>query len=57
MKDRFGVSWQIFPKRLDELLGDPDAETSDRVMRAMLEMGKIDLAALEQAAAGVAEPT
>jgi predicted 3-demethylubiquinone-9 3-methyltransferase (glyoxalase superfamily) len=57
MKDRFGISWQIFPTRLTELLGDPDAERSDRVMRAMLEMGKLDLAALEQAAAGVARTT
>jgi predicted 3-demethylubiquinone-9 3-methyltransferase (glyoxalase superfamily) len=50
LKDRFGVSWQIVPRRLTELLGDPDPETSQRVMGAMLKMGKIDIAALEQAA-------
>lgn len=51
MKDRFGVSWQIVAARLTELLGDPDPETSQRVMRAMLEMRKIDIATPEQAAA------
>jgi predicted 3-demethylubiquinone-9 3-methyltransferase (glyoxalase superfamily) len=51
LKDRFGVSWQIFPSRLSELLADPDTETSQRVMRAMVQMRKIDLATLEEAAA------
>ena len=51
LKDRFGLSWQIIPKRLPELLGDPDREKSQRVMAAMLEMKKIDVAALERAAA------
>jgi predicted 3-demethylubiquinone-9 3-methyltransferase (glyoxalase superfamily) len=51
LKDRFGVSWQIVPARLNELLDDPDPETSERVMRAMLEMRKIDIATLEEAAA------
>jgi predicted 3-demethylubiquinone-9 3-methyltransferase (glyoxalase superfamily) len=51
LKDRFGVSWQIVPRRLQELLDDPDAETSQRVMAAMLQMRKIDIAALEDAAA------
>jgi len=50
LKDRYGVSWQIIPARLTELLDDPDAERSQRVMRAMLDMKKIDIAALEQAA-------
>jgi predicted 3-demethylubiquinone-9 3-methyltransferase (glyoxalase superfamily) len=50
LKDRFGVSWQIVPARLVELLQDPDPGTSQRVMAAMLEMRKIDIAALEQAA-------
>ncbi len=50
VKDRFGLSWQVVPTRLTELLSDPDPETSQRVMRAMLEMRKIDIAALEQAA-------
>jgi predicted 3-demethylubiquinone-9 3-methyltransferase (glyoxalase superfamily) len=51
LKDRFGVSWQIVPSVLPELLGDPDREKSQRVMRAMLEMRKIDIAGLERAAA------
>lgn len=54
LKDRYGVSWQIVPARLTELVGDPDPETSQRVMRAMLEMRKIDIATLEQAAAAPA---
>jgi predicted 3-demethylubiquinone-9 3-methyltransferase (glyoxalase superfamily) len=52
LKDKFGVSWQIIPTRLMELLDDPDAERSQRAMNAMLAMKKIDIAALEQAAAG-----
>jgi predicted 3-demethylubiquinone-9 3-methyltransferase (glyoxalase superfamily) len=51
LKDKFGVSWQIFPTRLIELLGDPDREKSQRVMRAMLSMKKIELEPLERAAA------
>ena len=51
LKDRFGLSWQIVPVRLPELLGDPDAERAQRVMAAMLEMGKIEIAELERAAA------
>ena len=51
LKDKFGVSWQIVPTRLTELLGDPDREKSQRVMRAMLSMKKIEIDALEQAAA------
>ena len=50
LKDRFGLSWQIVPTRLPELLQDPDRERSQRVMAAMLEMGKIDVEALERAA-------
>jgi len=49
LKDRFGLSWQIVPTRLTELLSDPDPVRSQRAMRAMLEMGKIDIAAVEQA--------
>jgi predicted 3-demethylubiquinone-9 3-methyltransferase (glyoxalase superfamily) len=52
LKDRFGLSWQVVPDRLPELLGDPDREKAQRVMAAMLEMGKIEIAELEQAAAG-----
>jgi predicted 3-demethylubiquinone-9 3-methyltransferase (glyoxalase superfamily) len=53
LKDRFGVSWQVVPTALVQLLGDPDREKSQRVMRAMLQMGKIEIAELEQAAAAV----
>jgi predicted 3-demethylubiquinone-9 3-methyltransferase (glyoxalase superfamily) len=49
LKDRFGVSWQITPDALLEMLGDPDREKSWRVMEAMLQMQKIDIAALERA--------
>jgi predicted 3-demethylubiquinone-9 3-methyltransferase (glyoxalase superfamily) len=52
LKDKFGVSWQIVPKRLMELLGHPDPDTGKRVMQAMLKMVKLDIAALEAAAAG-----
>jgi predicted 3-demethylubiquinone-9 3-methyltransferase (glyoxalase superfamily) len=51
LKDRYGVSWQVIPTRLDELLADPDREKSQRVMAAMLKMSKIDVAELERAAA------
>jgi predicted 3-demethylubiquinone-9 3-methyltransferase (glyoxalase superfamily) len=51
LKDKYGLSWQIFPKALPKLLGDPDREKSQRVMAAMLKMQKIDLDALERAAA------
>jgi predicted 3-demethylubiquinone-9 3-methyltransferase (glyoxalase superfamily) len=50
LKDRFGVSWQVFPKRLLELLGDPDSERAQRATSAMMAMKKIDLAAIEEAA-------
>jgi predicted 3-demethylubiquinone-9 3-methyltransferase (glyoxalase superfamily) len=53
LKDRFGVSWQIVPTALPELLADPDPEKSERVMKAMLEMKKIDIDALERAAGAV----
>ena len=51
LKDRYGVSWQIIPTVLPELLSDPDQEKSQRVMRAMLEMKKLEIDALERAAA------
>ena len=50
--DRFGVSWQIVPSILPELLSDPDPEKSGRVMESMLQMKKIDVQELERAAAG-----
>jgi predicted 3-demethylubiquinone-9 3-methyltransferase (glyoxalase superfamily) len=51
LKDRFGLSWQIVPTVLPKLLSESDAETGQRVMQAMLGMKKLDIAALEQAAA------
>ena len=51
LKDRYGISWQIVPKVLSRLLGDPDREKAQRVMAAMLKMGKIEIAELERAAA------
>ena len=50
LKDRFGVSWQVVPRRLNELLGDADPDRARRAMNAMLEMTKIDVAELERAA-------
>ncbi len=49
LQDKFGVSWQIIPTTLGELLRDKDAEKSKRVMKAMLQMDKIDIARLRQA--------
>jgi predicted 3-demethylubiquinone-9 3-methyltransferase (glyoxalase superfamily) len=50
LKDKYGLSWQIVPRRLLELLRDPDREKSQRVMEAMLKMKKIQIDELEQAA-------
>jgi predicted 3-demethylubiquinone-9 3-methyltransferase (glyoxalase superfamily) len=52
LKDRYGVSWQIVPKVLLELLGDPDPAKAQRVMQAMLQMVKLDIAGLKTAHAG-----
>lgn len=52
LTDRFGLCWQIVPRRLPELLMDPDPAVSARVMQAMMGMVKIDVAAIERAAAG-----
>jgi predicted 3-demethylubiquinone-9 3-methyltransferase (glyoxalase superfamily) len=49
LKDKFGLSWQIVPTVLPELLSDPDAEKSQRVMKVMLTMKKLDIRALKQA--------
>jgi predicted 3-demethylubiquinone-9 3-methyltransferase (glyoxalase superfamily) len=49
LKDRFGLSWQIIPTRLQELLQDEDSEKANRVMKAMLQMGKIEIETLEKA--------
>lgn len=50
LKDRFGVSWQIIPDALGELMSDPDRDKAKRVTDAMLKMKKIDIAGLKQAA-------
>jgi predicted 3-demethylubiquinone-9 3-methyltransferase (glyoxalase superfamily) len=50
LKDRYGLSWQIVPRVLVELLTDPDPARAARVMQAMLTMGKIDIAALQRVA-------
>jgi predicted 3-demethylubiquinone-9 3-methyltransferase (glyoxalase superfamily) len=52
LKDRFGLSWQIVPQVLPELLADPDRERADRAMKAMLSMHRLDVAALLAAADG-----
>jgi predicted 3-demethylubiquinone-9 3-methyltransferase (glyoxalase superfamily) len=52
LKDRFGLSWQVVPTALPRLLSDPDPERANRAMKAMLSMGKLDIAALEKAADG-----
>ena len=49
LKDRFGLSWQIVPSALVEMLQDQDAEKSNRVMQAMMQMRKIDVASLRRA--------
>jgi len=53
LKDRYGLSWQIVPHRLGELLADPDPGRAQRAMEAMLKMVKIDVAELERAADAV----
>jgi len=50
LKDKFGLSWQVTPVFLGYMLADPDAEKANRVMKAIMEMGKIDIAALNKAA-------
>jgi predicted 3-demethylubiquinone-9 3-methyltransferase (glyoxalase superfamily) len=52
LKDRFGLSWQVVPDQLPKLLSDADPEKAGRAMAAVLQMKKIDLPALERAAAG-----
>lgn len=53
-KDRWGVSWQIIPRRLRALLAHPDRGAAERAMQAMLQMRRIDIAAIESAAADAA---
>jgi predicted 3-demethylubiquinone-9 3-methyltransferase (glyoxalase superfamily) len=52
LKDKFGMAWQIIPKALGELLGDKDPQKSQRVMKAMMKMIKIDVAELKRAYEG-----
>lgn len=52
IKDKFGLSWQVVPTILDELMASPDRAKADRVMAAMLKMKKLDVAELERAAEG-----
>ena len=53
-KDRFGLSWQVVPRRLQEMMKSQDAAAAERATEAMLKMGRIDLAVLEQAYRGEA---
>jgi predicted 3-demethylubiquinone-9 3-methyltransferase (glyoxalase superfamily) len=50
LKDRYGLSWQIIPTALHQLLGDPDPARAGRAMKAMLQMNKIDIAELHRSA-------
>ena len=52
LKDKYGVSWQIVPKVLMEMITDPDSKKSERAMKAMMQMKKIDIAELKRAFAG-----
>ena len=52
LSDKFGLSWQIIPRGLGEMLSDPDPARSQRVMKAMLQMDKIDIWRPKQAYAG-----
>jgi predicted 3-demethylubiquinone-9 3-methyltransferase (glyoxalase superfamily) len=52
LRDRFGLSWQVIPDALGECIGDPDPARAQRAMQAMLQMKKIDVAALRRAQAG-----
>ena len=52
LKDKFGLSWQVVPTELPEILGDPDRKKAERAFKAMLQMSKLDIAALRRAAAG-----
>jgi len=49
LKDKYGVSWQVFPHEIEEMLLDPDRARADRAMKSMMSMVKMDLAALRKA--------
>ena len=53
LKDKFGLSWQVVPRQLNEMLGDRDKEKAGRAMQAMLKMKKIDIAGLKKAFEGL----
>lgn len=55
LKDRYGLSWQVVPTGMEELFADPDKERANRAMKAMLQMSKLDVAALRRAADGIGE--
>jgi predicted 3-demethylubiquinone-9 3-methyltransferase (glyoxalase superfamily) len=55
LKDKFGLSWQVVPKILPELLNDPDSEKSERAFQALMQMKKLDIEALQRAFAGEGE--
>jgi predicted 3-demethylubiquinone-9 3-methyltransferase (glyoxalase superfamily) len=52
LKDKYGLSWQVVPTGMEELFTDPDPQRAERAMSAMLQMGKLDIAALRRAADG-----
>ncbi|MDG9717962.1 VOC family protein [Streptomyces sp. DH24] len=52
LKDKYGLSWQVVPVRLTEMIGGPDPEKAGRATKAMMSMGKLDIAELEKAYAG-----
>jgi predicted 3-demethylubiquinone-9 3-methyltransferase (glyoxalase superfamily) len=52
LKDKYGVSWQVVPTVMIDMLADPDREKADRAMEAMLPMKKLDIAELERAVEG-----
>jgi predicted 3-demethylubiquinone-9 3-methyltransferase (glyoxalase superfamily) len=54
LKDRYGLSWQVTPKGMDQVFSGDDPGRADRAMKAMLQMRKLDIAALREAADGVA---
>lgn len=55
VKDKYGLSWQIVPRQLTQLLGDPDRGRAKRAFEAMMEMKRIDIAAIERAADGAGQ--